>query len=438
MLRIFSTTPNMNIIKKALRADTLLFREGQAFIERDALVLIDEHSKITAVGPYLEVISQQSPEQQSHIRSIVQYFPKKLLAPGFVDCHVHYPQLDVIGSPAEGLLPWLENYTFPHEARFADFDYASSVAGFFFDELARNGVTTAMTFSTSHKASVDAAFAEAERRQLRFITGKCLMDRHCPEGVQDTTEQSLIDTETLIGGWHEKANTRLGYAITPRFAPGCSDAQMHGAAALAKQYPSTWIQSHVAENDDEIAWAKSLYPASRSYLNVYADFGLMRQRAIYAHCIHLDEQDRQLLSNTQTAAAVCPTSNLFLGSGAFDFEKAKIHNHLFGLASDVGGGTSFSPFKTMLAAFYIAQSRHHSLTPSALWHSHTVGAAQALGLEGCVGNIAQGMEADIIILDPHSTPLLSRRVQAANSIEELLFAMIVLGDDRVIASHLLD
>jgi guanine deaminase len=426
------------MIKKAFRADSLLFRDGHAHIERDALILIDEHSKIASVGPYSEVLAQQSLEQQSHIQSIVKHFPEKLLAPGFIDCHVHYPQLDVIGSPADGLLPWLENYTFPHEARFADFDYASSVAAFFFDELARNGVTTAMTFSTSHKTSVDAAFAEAERRNLRFITGKCLMDRHCPEGVQDTTEQSLIDTEALINSWHEKANTRLGYAITPRFAPGCSDAQMHGAASLATQYRSTWIQSHVAENDDEIAWAKSLYPAARSYLNVYADFGLMRERAIYAHCIYLDEQDRQLLVDTQTAAAVCPTSNLFLGSGAFDFDKAKIHNHLFGLASDVGGGTSFSPFKTMLAAFYIAQSRHHSLTPSALWHSHTVGAAQALGLEGCVGNIAQGMEADIIILDPHSTPLLSRRVQAANSIEELLFAMIVLGDDRVIASHLLD
>jgi guanine deaminase len=426
------------MIKKAFRADTLFFRDDQATIERDALVLIDEHSIITAIGPFVEVLAQQSLEQQSHIQSIVKHFPEKLLAPGFIDCHVHYPQLDVIGSPADGLLPWLENYTFPHEARFANFDYASSVSAFFFDELARNGVTTAMTFSTSHKTSVDAAFAEAERRKLRFITGKCLMDRHCPESVQDTTEQSLVDTETLINTWHEKANTRLGYAITPRFAPGCSDAQMHGAAALENQYRTTWIQSHVAENDDEIAWAKSLYPSARSYLNVYADFGLMRERAIYAHCIHLDEDDRQLLVNTQTAAAVCPTSNLFLGSGAFDFERAKTHNHLFGLASDVGGGTSFSPFKTMLAAFYVAQSRHHSLTPSALWHSHTVGAAKALGLEGCVGNIAQGLEADIIVLDPHSTPLLSRRVQAANSIEELLFAMIVLGDDRVIASHLLD
>jgi guanine deaminase len=428
----------MNPIKKAFRADTLFFQNEQAYIESDALVLIDATGLIASVGPYTESLHQQTPEQQAHVTSIVQHFPHKILAPGFVDCHVHYPQLDVIGSPAEGLLPWLENYTFPHEAKFEDIQYASEVATFFFDELARNGVTTAMTFSTSHKASVNAAFAEAERRELRFITGKCLMDRHCPQGVKDATEQSLIDTEALIATWHEKANTRLGYAITPRFAPGCSDAQMQGAGALAQRYANTWIQSHVAENDEEIAWAKTLYPNARSYLNVYADFGLMRERAIYAHCIHLDEQDRQLLVDTKTAAAVCPTSNLFLGSGAFDFEKAKSSQHLFGLASDVGGGTSFSPFKTMLAAYYVAQCKNNVLKPSALWHSHTVGAAKALGLEANIGNIAQGLEADIILLDPRGTPLLGRRTQAANSIEELLFAMIVLGDDRVIASHLLD
>jgi guanine deaminase len=428
----------MTIINKAFRADTLFFQSKQARIERDALVLVDEHAKIMAFGPYAETLAQQSPEQQARIASILKSYPAKLLAPGFIDCHVHYPQLDVIGSPAEGLLPWLENYTFPHEARFDDIDYAKEVANFFFDELARNGVTTALAFSTSHKTSVDAAFTEAQRRGLRFITGKCLMDRHCPEGVKDTTEQSLIDTETLIQAWHEKTNTRLGYAITPRFAPGCSDAQMHGAAELAKQYPNTWIQSHVAENHDEIAWAKALYPNARSYLSVYADFGLMRKRAIYAHCIHLDDADRQLLAATQTSAAVCPTSNLFLGSGAFDFDQASAAKNLFGLASDVGGGTSFSPFKTMLAAYYIAQTKHYTIQPSALWFSHTAGAANALGLEAYVGNISEGLEADLILLDPQCTPLLARRTQAANSIEELLFAMIVLGDDRVINSHLLD
>jgi guanine deaminase len=429
---------NTQHIKQAIRADTLLFKHGQAHIERDALVIVDDHHTIVAIDSFSTTMANLPQAQKAHIDSLVQHFPQHILAPGFVDCHIHYPQLDVIGSPAEGLLPWLENYTFPYESRFKDIGYANEVAKFFFDELARNGVTCAMTFSTSHVASVEAAFLEAQRRGLRFITGKCLMDRNCPEGVLDTTDQSLIDTETLIQTWHEKSGTRLGYAITPRFAPSCSDAQMRGAAALAKQYPSTWIQSHVAENSDEIAWAKQLYPKARSYLSVYDDFGLMRQRAIYAHCIHLDETDRQLLANTHTAAAVCPTSNLFLGSGAFDFSKANKVPHLYGLASDVGGGTSFSPFKTMLAAFYVAQSKHYSIKPSALWHSHTVGAAKALALGDKVGNIEVGLEADFLLLDPNATPLLARRAKAANSLEELLFAMIVLGDDRVVASHLLD
>jgi guanine deaminase len=428
----------LKAIKKAFRADTLLFIENRAHLEIDALILVDFENIISAVGPYHQVLQSLTSAEQAQVSSVIKHFPKKILAPGFVDCHIHYHQIDVIGSPADGLLPWLENYTFPHEARFDVQTYAREVAGFFFDELARNGVTCAMTFSTSHVASVNAAFAEAEARGLRFITGKCLMDRNCPPSVRDQTEQSLVDTDTLIQQWHEKKGTRLGYAITPRFAPSCSDAQMHGASELAQRYPSTWIQSHVAENVDEIAWAKTLYPKARSYLSVYNDFDLMRERAIYAHCIHLDKQDRQLLVDTKTAAAVCPTSNLFLGSGAFDFEQAVISQHRFGLASDIGGGTSFSPFKTMLAAYYIAQSKHHTITPSSLWQSHTVGAARAIGLGEQIGNVACGLEADLILLDPQATPLLARRTQGANSLEELLFALIVLGDDRVIASHLLD
>jgi guanine deaminase len=428
----------LKAIKKAFRADTLVFVERCAHLEIDALVLVDSENIIAAVGPYHQVWQSLTSVEQSRVSSVLKHFPKKILAPGFVDCHIHYPQIDVVGSPADGLLPWLENYTFPHEARFDVQPYAREVARFFFDELARNGVTCAMTFSTSHVESVSAAFAEAELRGLRFITGKCLMDRNCPPSVRDQTEQSLIDTDALIQHWHEKKDTRLGYAITPRFAPSCSDAQMRGASELALRYPSTWIQSHVAENADEIAWAKALYPDARSYLSVYNDFGLMRERAIYAHCIHIDKQDRQLLVDTKTAAAVCPSSNLFLGSGAFDFEQAVISQHRFGLASDIGGGTSFSPFKTMLAAYYVAQSKHQVITPSALWQSHTQGAAHAIGLIEQVGNIAHGLEADLILLDPQATSLLARRTQSANSLDELLFALIVLGDDRVITSHLLD
>ena len=358
-----------------------------------------------------------------------------LIAPGFIDLHVHYPQTDVIGAPAAGLLPWLENYTFPHESRFVDKAYARGVAEFFFDELQRHGVTTALTFATSHPASVEAAFEAAQARGLRFITGKVLQDRHSPDGVRDQTEQSLIDTDALIRRWH--GVDRLGYAITPRFAPTSSEAQLRGAGELAAKYSDVWIQSHVAENHDEVRWAAELFPEARSYLGVYGDFGLLRERAIYAHCIHLDAHDRALMARTGAAAAVSPTSNLFLGSGFFDYAAADAAGMRYGLASDVGGGTSFSPFHTMLAAYYVGREGQSkpglSLAPGQLWWQHTAGAARALGLEGVVGNLQPGCEADFVVLNPQATPLLARKTAQADGLDELLFALIVLGDDRVVA-----
>ena len=270
--------------------------------------------------------------------------------------------------------------------------------------------------------------------QLRMITGKVLQDRQSPDGVRDDTEQSLVDTEALIRKWHNV--DRLGYAITPRFAPTSTDAQMRGAGELAAKYGDTWIQSHVAENRDEVKWARELYPKSRSYLDVYADFGLLRERAVYAHCIYLDDTDRALMHETKTAAAVSPTSNLFLGSGFFDFGAADRLEQPYGLASDVGGGTSFSPFHTMLAAYYVGREGQTktglSIAPSRLWWHHTGGAARSLGLDGVVGNLQPGCEADFLVLNPSATPLLARKTSLANNLEELLFAMIVLGDDRLV------
>ena len=364
----------------------------------------------------------------------VEHLPGRIIAPGFVDMHIHFPQTDVIGSPADGLLPWLENYTFPHEKRFVAPDYSAQVAQFFIAELLRNGVTTALAFATSHPASAQALFVEAQHHQMRLITGKVLQDRHSPDGVRDDTEQSLIDTEALIQRWH--GVDRLGYAITPRFAPTSTPEQLRGAGELAARYPGVWIQSHVAENLDEIRWAHELFPASRSYLSVYDDFGLLRERAVYAHCIHLDEHDRALMRDTGAVAAVSPTSNLFLGSGFFDYAEADRVGMGYGLASDVGGGTSFSPFHTMLAAYYVGREgqakRGLSLSPQHLWWQHTAGAAKALGLAGVVGNLQPGCEADFIVLNPQATPLLARRTAQAGSIDELLFAMIVLGDDRLV------
>ena len=435
---------------KAYRAAILRFatdREPRhsAIYDTDGLLVVGPNAQgqpvVQAVGPYRE-LKDQFPGV------VVEHLPGRLIAPGFVDLHIHYPQIDVIGSPADGLLPWLEDYTFPEEKRFVAPEYSAQAATFFIAELLRNGVTTALCFATSHPESVNALFAAAQAKKMRLITGLCLMDRNAPDdvlnhaapdGTRDATEQSLIDSETLLQQWHGK--DRLGYAITPRFAPTCSDAQLRGAGELAAKYPEVWIQSHVAENKDEIAWARDLFPASISYLATYADFGLMRERAIYAHCIHFDDDDRALMRTSGAAAAVCPTSNLFLGSGFFDYAGADRTGFQYGLASDVGGGTSFSPFQTMLAAYYVGREGQTkpgmSLSPQHLWWQHTAGAAQALGLDGrggrpAVGNLQPGCEADFVVLNPQATPLLARRTARANSLDELLFSMIVLGDDRLI------
>ncbi|OGB77114.1 MAG: guanine deaminase, partial [Burkholderiales bacterium RIFOXYC12_FULL_60_6] len=316
---------------KAYRAAILRFATdrdpGQAAIyEQDGLLVVGSNAQgtqvVQAVGPWHEL-------RACFPDLAVTHWPGRIIAPGFVDLHSHYPQSNVIGSPAEGLLPWLENYTFPEEKRFASPDYSTEAAQFFIAELLRQGVTTALTFATSHPASVQAFFTEAQKHRMRLITGLCLMDRHAPPDVLnqpaangrfDATEQSLLDTEALIRQWH--GVDRLGYAITPRFAPTSSEAQLRGAGELAARYPDVWIQSHVAENKSEIAWARAMFPASCSYLATYGDFGLLRERAIYAHCIHFDDDDRALMRDTGAAAAVSPTSNLFLGSGFFDYAGA--------------------------------------------------------------------------------------------------------------------
>ena len=421
---------------KAYRASLLYFKNRNAVFEQDGLLVTTPNSQglqvVQAIGSFQNLHS-------GYADLPIEQLPGRIIAPGFVDMHVHYPQTDVIASPANGLLSWLENYTFPEEKHFTAPEYCAQAASFFIAELLRNGVTTALTFATSHVASVNALFAEAQRYHLRLITGKGLMDQNAPDGLRDETQQSLIDTETLIKKWH--GVDRLGYAITPRFIPTSSAAQLRGAGDLAANYPDVWIQSHVAENFDEIAWVKRLYPQARSYLSVYEQFGLLRRKAVYAHCIHIDDEDRALLRATATAAAVCPTSNLFLGSGFFDYVAADQAGFLYGLASDVGGGTSFSPFHTMLAAYYVGREGQTkpglSLSPQHLWWQHTAGAAQALDLEGIVGNLQVGCEADFVVLNPQATPLLARRTARANSLDELLFALIVLGDGRAIEKTVL-
>ena len=420
---------------KIYRSALLRFADdGSPLYDSDGLLAIapdaQGQERVVAAGSWQALQARYTQQPGATVLQL----PGKLIAPGFVDMHIHYPQTDVIGAPADGLLPWLEHYTFPHEARFHDRAYANGVAQFFVEELLRNGVTTALAFATSHPTSVDAIMTAAQQRGMRMMAGKVLQDRHSPDGVRDETEQSLIDTEALIQRWHGVG--RLGYAITPRFAPTSTPAQLRGAGELAAKYSDVWIQSHVAENLDEVAWVKQLFPQARSYLAVYDDFGLMRERAVYAHSIWLDEADRQLMQRTRSAAAISPTSNLFLSSGYFDYLKADAAGMLYGLASDVGGGMSFSPFRTMQAAYVVGREGHSkqglSLKPGALWWQHTAGAAQALGLGGVIGNLQPGCEADFVVINPAATPLLARKTAQAESLDELLFAMIVLGDDRLI------
>ena len=424
-------------MRRVLRADLLDFTADPGFAlpneatgvrwRPDHLVLIED-GRIHAVQPAAQAVPPgwQHVTQEDHAG--------RLLTPGFIDTHVHCPQLDVIASFGTELLDWLNTYTFPAERRYADPAVSQAGAQRFLNALWAHGTTSAVVFPTVHKVSAEALFEQAGARQMRLVTGKVLMNRHAPDGLRDDVDQAERDCEDLIARFH--GQHRQAFAVTVRFAPTSTPEQLRGAGELAARYPSVWVQSHVAENRDEVRWAAELFPHSRSYLGVYDDFGLLRERAVYAHCIHLNADDRALMRETGAAAAVSPTSNLFLGSGFFDYAAADAAGMRYGLASDVGGGTSFSPFHTMLAAYYVGREGQSktglSLTPGQLWWQHTAGAAQALGLTGVVGNLQPGNEADFVVLNPQATPLLARKTAQANSLDELLFALIVLGDDRVV------
>ena len=352
----------------------------------------------------------------------------KLIVPGFIDAHVHYAQTDVIAAYGEKLLEWLTRYTFPVERRFGDAAHARDVADFFIAELLRNGTTTAAVFATVHPQSVDAFFASAQACGARMIAGKVMMDRNCPPELCDTAEGAYDDSKALIERWHGR--DRLSYAVTPRFAPTSTERQLELAGRLLDEHPGLYLQSHVAENRDEVAWVAKLFPWSRSYLDVYDRFGLLRERAIYAHCLHLDDTDRARMGDSGAAMAFCPTSNLFLGSGLFDLDAAREHGVAVAVGTDVGGGTSFSMLRTLDEAYKVAHLLHQRLSPFAALYLATLGAARALSLDDRIGNLAPGKEADFVVLDLAATPMLARRMQSTATVEERLFALIMLGDDR--------
>lgn len=390
---------------------------------KDALLLVED-GKIKALAPYAELIPTLEPTLE-----VIDY-SGKLLMPGFIDLHSHYPQTEIIASYGRQLLDWLNNYTFPTESKFSDAAYAKAIAERFVAELLRNGTTTAMVFATVHKASADAFFEVAAAQNLRMIAGKVLMDRNAPDNLCDTPESGYADSAELIEKWHGKQ--RLSYAVTPRFAPTSTPEQLQSAGQLLQAYPGVYLQSHLAENQDELAWVATLFPNARDYLDAYEQAGLLGPRCVYAHGIHLSDSACKRLAQSGTVLAHCPTSNLFLGSGLFDMHRISDAGIRYALGTDVGGGTSFSMFQTLGEAYKIQQLQQHSLHPDQSLYLATLGGARALSLDHLIGNFLPGKEADFIVIDPQATPLLSFRTAQCDSLTELLFALITLGDDRLI------
>jgi guanine deaminase len=392
------------------------------FFPEGALVV--EGGRITALGPAQSVLATLPKDIPlfDHGRS--------LLLPGFIDTHIHYPQTDVIAAGGRRLLDWLQNHTFVEERRFGDPQHAAEVAEFFLDELARNGTTTALVFCTVHPVSVDAFFTAAARRRLCMIAGKVLMDRNAPPELCDSPAAADRESRALLERW--QGRDRLHYAITPRFAPTSSAAQLQLAGELARDFPDAFIHSHLAENLDEVEWVRTLFPASRSYLDVYDGFGLLRDRAIYAHCIYLDEADRRRLAQSGASAAFCPTSNLYLGSGLFDIAAADAAGMRFSTATDVGGGSSFSMLRTLDEARKVARLRGQDLSPLRAFYLATLGAARCLKLDDRIGRLEAGAEADFIVLDLEANALMARRTAAAATLSDVLRILMTLGDDRAI------
>ena len=391
----------------------------------DGLLVVDG-GQITDVGP-ADALQKKLPTDLA-----ITDYSGKLIVPGFIDCHVHFPQLDIIGSYGAQLLDWLNQYAYPAEAKFADPSYAREVANAFIDELLRNGTTTALVFGTVHAHSADVIFEAAEAHDMRLIAGKVLMDSNCPEALRDTPESGYAESKALIERWHGRG--RLGYAITPRFALTSSPEQLAAAGKLAAEYPDTWIHTHLAENMDEIEQIARQFPDSRSYLDVYDCFGLVRKRAVFAHCLHMDEQDRSRMATNSAAAAFCPTSNLFLGSGLFDLPAMRKAGINCGLGTDVGGGTSLSMLRTASEAYKVLHLQEHALPAMRALYLATLGAAETLDLDDKIGSFTKGKEADFAVLDFAGSSLTARRSAAATTIEEKLFALMTLADDRNVAA----
>lgn len=418
----------------AIRGPVLTFT-GDPFKQAPDEVMVYEPDGIVAFGGgkithfgSAEVIEKQLPPDIE----ITNYGPDSLISAGFLDSHVHFPQTPMIGAFGEQLLDWLNTYTFPMERRYADKTFASAVAKMFLNECLKNGITTSCVYCTVYPQSVDALFEEADRLGMRIAGGKVMMDRNAPDYLLDTAQTSYEESKALIEKWH--GHNRIMYAITPRFAPTSSPEQLAVAGALWDEYPDCYMQTHIAENLEEIEWVKSLFPERKGYLDVYDHYGLCRPRAVFGHGIHLTEDELCTMHQTGSAIAHCPTSNFFLGSGFFNARRAMQEERpvRVGIGTDLGAGTSFSMLTTLNEAYKAAQLNDYALTAAQAYYMATRGTAQAMYIDDKVGSIAPGMEADIVVLDMKSTPIIDYRMQFVKDIHEALFVQMTLGDDRAI------
>jgi guanine deaminase len=408
----------------------VLLTDGDPFSDADAVRIASDHAvliqggQITAVGP-VDIVRAQARGAREHLHG------DKLILPGFVDAHAHYPQTAMIASWGKRLIDWLNTYTFPEEAKFGDPAYAAEIAGRYLDLVAAHGTTTVASYTTIHPGSVDAFFDAAAARSMRVVAGKTCMDRNAPENLRDTARSAYDDSKALIDRWHGVG--RASYAITPRFSPTSTPDQLAALGALWAEYPSCLMQTHLSEQLDEIAWVADLYPQARDYLDTYEAHGLLGARGLYGHAIHLTPREVDRVAEVGAALVHCPTSNTFIGSGLMDVAGLAARGIALGLATDTGGGSSFSMLRTMAAAYEIAQLRGTALHASQLLWLATAGSARALHMQDKIGTLAPGMEADICVLDLASTPAIAQRSAQARNIWEAVFATIMMGDDRAIA-----
>ncbi|MGA0601940.1 guanine deaminase [Caulobacter sp. KR2-114] len=397
----------------------------EAIVAHDDGLLLVEDGHVAAFGDWAE----RGPTLSADVE--LTELPGQLIIPGFIDAHTHYPQTDVMAAWGSQLLDWLNNHTFPAELAFADRGHADEAAGFFLDQLLRNGTTSALVFCTVHKASVEALFEAALARNMRLVAGKVLMDRGAPAGLLDTVETGRADTEALIRAWQGRG--RLGYAVTPRFAVTSSDEQLAMAGAVAAAHPEVLIHTHLSENLAEIDRVAELFPGAKDYLDVYAQHGLVTSRSVFAHCVHASEDSLKRMAAAGASAAFCPSSNLLLGSGLFSLRQACRCGVNVALGTDVGAGSSFSQLAMMGEAYKVGQLAGEPLDPFQAFYAATLAGARALRLDDRIGNLAPGKEADFLVIDPAATPLLARRTAAARNWRERLFALSLLADDRAIA-----